>query len=79
MSDTAIIDMLICGNSDLEWYDANLNLFKSKYNNKFIAFQNKKILETDSNLDNLMAKLKEKSIDTSNVFIKFISKIKSIL
>ena len=35
--------------------------------------------EDFSTLDNLMKKLEDKRIDTSNVFIKFISRIKSIL
>lgn len=78
MSET-ILQMLETGRDDLEWFNTNLVMLISKYNNKFIAFSNQNVLESDSNLDKLMLKLKKKGIDTSTVFIEFVSKIKYIL
>lgn len=75
----AILQMLLSGRDDLSWFETNLTKFISKYNNKFIAFHNETIIDSDPNLDNLIKKLNKKSVDTSNIFIKFISKIKAIL
>jgi len=79
MSDAMLVQMLISGQNDLSWFESNLNRLKSEYNNKFIAFHNQTVIESDSNLDHLMRKLGDKSIDTSNLFIKFVSKVKAIL
>lgn len=75
----AITEMLLQGHDDLDWFNSNLPRLLKRYNNRFIAFHNQQILESDPNLDRLMTKLKQKEIDTSNVFIKFVSRIKSIL
>lgn len=79
MSETQIVQMLLRGQDDLSWFDSNLDSLKNKYNNKFIAFQSRKVIDFDSNLDSLMAKLKSKGTDTSNIFVKFVSKVKTLL
>ena len=78
MNNGNIIEMLVKGQRDLAWFEANINILKNKFNNKFIAFNNENIIDADSNLDNLIGKLKNKNIDMSNVFIKFVSKVKTI-
>ena len=57
MPQDSIIQMLVSGQNDLEWFKQNLDYLKSKYNNKFIAFQDKEVIESDANLDELMKKL----------------------
>ncbi len=79
INDSSIIQMLMSAQSDLEWFESQVDTLKEKYNNKFIAFYNKDVVESDSNLDNLLNKLQQKGIDVSRVFIKFISKVKTIL
>ena len=79
MTDTQLIQMLKSGQEDLEWFDANLNLLITKFNEKFIAFRNKQVIEYNQDLNELMKKLKESDVDTSNVFVKFVSKVKYIL
>ena len=79
MSETEIIQMLKSGQEDLEWFDSNLKALISEFNNKFIAFSNKKVIESDNDLNELMAKLNEKGIDSSNIFVKFVSNVKYIL
>ena len=79
MADAQLISMLKSGQEDLEWFDSNLNKLISEFNNKFIAFSNKKVIESDNNLNELMVKLNEKGIDSSNIFVKFVSKVKYIL
>jgi hypothetical protein len=79
MTEQQIVRMLVLGENDLNWYNSNLDNLKNKYNNKFIAFKNQEVLDSDSKLDNLMTKLKDKKIDTSSIFIKFISQVKALL
>lgn len=79
MESQSIVQMLVSGQSDLEWFNSNLNSLISKFNNQFIAFKNKIVVDSDSDLNRLMLKLKEKNIDTSNIFIKFVSRVKFIL
>ena len=79
MAEATVIQMLVSGQNDLAWFESNINSLKSKYNNKFIAFHNKEVIEANANLDNLMDNLEKKGIDTSNLFIKFVSKVKAIL
>ncbi len=79
MENNSVTQMLVLGQKDLEWFESNLNGLKSKFNNKFVAFHNAKVIDSDSDLDSLMEKLKNRNIDLSNVFVKFISKVKYIL
>ncbi len=79
MTETQIVQMLIKGQNDLQWFDSNLDSLISEYNNQFIAFKDNDVLDSDPDLDNLMSKLHKKKVDTSNIFIRFVSKIKSIL
>ncbi|MAG20119.1 hypothetical protein CL618_01670 [archaeon] len=79
MAENNITQMLVSGHNDLEWFNSNLDMLKSRYNNMFVAFHNKKVLGANEELKDLMQTLKEDSIDTSNIFVKFISKIKIIL
>ncbi len=77
MADAQLVQMLKSGQEDLEWFDSNLNALIKDFNNMFIAFRGKRIIESDQDLDRLMEKLKD--VDTSNVFVKFVSKVKYIL
>lgn len=79
MGEEIVLQMLISGQSDLEWFESNLDSLKSRYNDKFIAFRNKEVVDTNADLDILMAKLRKRGIDTSNIFIKFVSRVKAIL
>lgn len=77
MADMQLVQMLKSGQEDLEWFDSNLNVLLKDFNNMFIAFRNKKVIESDQDLNRLIEKLKD--VDTSNVFVKFVSKVKYIL
>lgn len=79
MADTQIVQMLVKGQNDISWFDANFNNLLSEYDEQFIAFKDKKVLDSDPRLNRLMEKLKEKNINVSDVFIEFVSKIKHIL
>ena len=79
MADTQLVQMLKSGQEDLEWFDSNLNALLKDFNNMFIAFRSKRVIESDHDLNRLMEKLKEGDVDTSNVFVKFVSKVKYIL
>ena len=74
-----IVTMLKSGQDDLRWFDSNLDNLMKDFNNRFIAFRNKEVIEASEDLDRLISSLKEKGIDIPNVFIKFVSKVKHIL
>ncbi len=71
--------MLKSGQNDLLWFDSNFNKLLEKYNEKFIAFRNREVIDANSDLNRLISNLEIKHIDTSNIIIKFVSKIKFIL
>jgi hypothetical protein len=77
MSD--VVGMLKSGQEDLQWFSTNFSKLTNRYNNRFVAFKNKNILDSDANLDELLNKLDEKHIDRNTVLIEFVSKVRSIL
>ena len=79
MESQTIVQMLISGQSDLEWFNSNLSMLISQFNDRFIAFKDREVVDSDSDLNTLMLRLKEKNTDPSNIFIRFVSKVKSIL
>lgn len=74
-----IVGMLRQGQEDLRWYGQNLETLKSEYNNQFVAFNRKRIIESDERLDRLLKKLESKRVDRSTVLIEFVSKTRRIL
>ena len=79
MAGAQILQILVSGKEDLKWFDSNFSNIIETYDNKFVAVQNKRILDSDANLDNLIDKLHKKNIDTSGVLLKFVSRVKLIL
>jgi hypothetical protein len=79
MSEQQIIQMLESGKRDLIWFESNLDRLVSEYNNKFIAFHEGNVIDSDPDLDSLMRKLKKKRIDFSSVIIEFVSDVKYLL
>jgi len=79
MTDTQVVDMLLSGQQDLSWFNSHSEELKSKYNEKFVAFRNKAVIEADSNLDSLMHKLRKNKVDTSSVMVRFVSRVKTLL
>ena len=79
MGESSVIQMLMNSQEDLSWFNSNIEMLKSKYNNKFIAFHEKKVIDSDAELDTLIKKLKNKNVDLSSILIEFISKVRYIL
>ncbi len=79
MVEQAIVEMLTRGQEDAQWFNSNLTLFLEQFNNKFVAFHNKQILGAAETVDELLSRLLEMHIDPSQVLIRFVSKVKSIL
>ncbi|NOZ81139.1 MAG: hypothetical protein GXP63_05695 [DPANN group archaeon] len=74
-----LLSILKLRNEDLEWYNQELSNLKNEYHDEFIAINEKKIIDTDSRMEGIIRKLKQKKIDPASVIIKFISKIDAIL
>ena len=79
MEDAKLVSMLQAGQEDLQWFDSNLSKLVKEFNNKFIAFSNKEVIVSSDDPEKLIEILNKKGMDTSGVFIKFVSKVKSIL
>jgi hypothetical protein len=79
MGNMPAVQMLLGGREDLEWFTSNKEDLLTQYDMKFVAFCDKKILDSDADLEKLLTRLKRKGIDTSRVLIEFVSKVRSIL
>jgi len=60
-------------NQDMDWISKNLDRLREKYPNKYIAVMNLEVIESDSELQSLIQKLKEKGKSPSEIAIEFIS------
>ena len=79
MTTVDIVQMLVTARNDQEWFSSNADKLKEEYDNHFVAIHNKKIVDDDVTIEGLMQKLQGKKIDSSNVLVKFVSKIKLVL
>lgn len=79
MAEQTIVEMLTHGQEDAQWFNSNLATFLEQFNNKFVAFHNKQVLGVAETVDDLISRLLEMHIDPSQVLIRFVSKVKSIL
>jgi hypothetical protein len=71
--------MLLEGKADLEWFSSNREELLTQYDRKFIAFCDRKVLDSDASLERLLSRLKRRRVDTSRMLIEFVSRVKSIL
>lgn len=78
MQDTQILQLLDTYDSTLEWFKENIGLLKEKYNNNFVAIENREVIAYDPKMEGLINKLKHLNKDASKIFIQFVSKIKTI-
>lgn len=64
-----------------DWMFINnmLKELREEHPNKFIAVKSKKIIDSDSNLESLLKRLKEKGLNPSEIPIEFISKEPELL
>ena len=59
--------------SDMDWMDAKLDRLRKEYPNKYIAVNNRKIVGSDPNLQNLLRKLKRKKLNPGEIPVEFIA------
>ena len=59
--------------NDLEWFKKNQTDLENRYNDRFIAIENGKVIENDKSLDHLLSKLEKIGKDLTGVLIKFVS------
>lgn len=76
---TECVQMLLRAHEDLKWYNDHLIVIKSKYQNRFIAFCNKTIVDSDTDFKRLLARMKRKGTYTGNTLFEYISDMKFIL
>lgn len=66
------LDLLNSAVENLKWFHDNFSELQEKYENKIIAIKDKKIIISADNVDKLLAILKNKGIDDSEVLIESI-------
>ncbi|MCJ7560813.1 DUF5678 domain-containing protein [Candidatus Bathyarchaeota archaeon] len=61
-------------NKDFQWFLQSREKLLSKYENKWVAISNNKILDSDENLTALVKRLKAKGLQPEQTLIQFLSK-----
>ena len=61
-------------NKDFQWFLQSREKLLSKYENKWVAISNNKILDSDENLTTLIKRLKAKGLQPEQTLIQFLSK-----
>lgn len=61
--------------SNLDYLQENYNIFREKYNNKFIAIKDRNVIAVGDDMQKLLRYLKESGEDPSEIVIEFVSKI----
>jgi hypothetical protein len=61
-------------NKDFQWFLQSREKLLSKYENKWVAISNNKILDSDKNLTALVKRLKAKGLQPEQTLIQFLSK-----
>ena len=59
--------------NDIIWFKSHKSDIRTVYKNIFVAIKNKQIIDSDSVLNRLLEKLRNKGIDPSFALIEFIS------
>jgi hypothetical protein len=61
-------------NKDFQWFLQSREKLLSKYENKWVAISNSKILDSDENLTTLLKRLKAKGLQPEQTLIQFLAK-----
>ena len=61
-------------NKDFQWFLQSREKLLPKYENKWVAISNNKILDSDKNLTALVKRLKAKGLQPEQTLIQFLSK-----
>ena len=68
------IDSLESFGTDASWYRAHYTILKKKYAGRYVAIVNRRVVESDSDQDRLLAKLKKRKSKNKTYVIKYISR-----
>jgi hypothetical protein len=61
-------------NEDFQWFLRSREQLLPKYEDKWVAIYNKKVLDSDKNLTTLVKRLKTKGFKPEQMLIQFLSK-----
>lgn len=67
-----VLEELIEGNEDLEWFTNNYNKLQKKCSNNFIAIKDKKIIHCEPKLNELIDKIRKKKKNPSDFLIDYV-------
>ena len=69
-----ILKRIVDFSRNMDWISENQEKLRKKYPNKYIAVMSLKVIDSDSDLQSLIRKLKEKGKNPGDVPIEFMSK-----
>lgn len=79
MSQEEVLKNLIEAERNFMWFNNNLKHLLKEYDEQFVAVEKEKIVAHGDDLNEVSKELRDKGFNPSQVFIQFVSKIKSIL
>lgn len=79
MSEQQVMELLNRSERELDWLSNNINSLKEKYDQKVIAIKDEKVVAVGILVEDVLENLRTQGIDASQVIIKFISKIVTII
>lgn len=59
---------------DSTWLAKNLEELREEYAGKYVAVKDKKVVDSDSEMETLLKRLKDEGINPSNIPINYVSK-----
>lgn len=74
MGKEEILQQLDEFSEDMDWISETQKKLRKKFADKYIAVMNSQVIESDSDLDTLLQKLKEAGRNPSSIPIEFISR-----
>lgn len=77
--ETQALELLNSNEKDLKWFNSNYNELVKIFSEQFVAIKNEKVIKHNPNFRNIINELERSNINTREVLIQFVSKIKVIL
>jgi hypothetical protein len=73
------LQMITKMENNVQWFNLHYTNIREKYENKFIAIKDDRIISEDENIENLIKNIEKQGEDPGLVLIKFIPKKGTVL
>ena len=69
-----VLELLNSSENDLKWFSSHYNELKKKFDEKFVAVTNNKLVAEGDSFEEVLKKVTDKKLNPANVLIRFVSK-----